>query len=181
MEMLFERVAGLDVSKASVTVCVRTPGPVSAETRFAERRQRREARTPARYASTFRADAPHAAHAPPTGPGPGSLQARLQSWLQSRGSRPCAHVRRRSCPGTDTPRLIRRRLVKQGRGSHAPPRHARAAGPARGPQVLGSPPARSVPPAIAVFMRTVGRHRAAARLRASHARGDTPVTESSRA
>src|SRR3954463_8894259 len=82
MEMLFERVAGLDVSKASVTVCVRTPGPVSAETRFAERRQRREARTPARYASTLRADAPHAAHALPTGPGPESRQAWLQSWLQ---------------------------------------------------------------------------------------------------
>ncbi len=27
MELLFERVAGLDVGKASVTVCVRTPGP----------------------------------------------------------------------------------------------------------------------------------------------------------
>ena len=27
MEVLFERVAGLDVGKASVTVCVRTPGP----------------------------------------------------------------------------------------------------------------------------------------------------------
>ena len=26
MEVLFERVAGLDVGKASVTVCVRTPG-----------------------------------------------------------------------------------------------------------------------------------------------------------
>src|SRR4051812_49203624 len=93
MEMLFERVSGLDVGKGSVTVCVRTPGPVSAETRFAERWQRREARTPARYASTFRADAPHAAHAPPPGPGPGSLQAWLQSWLQFSGFaavRPCS-------------------------------------------------------------------------------------------
>src|SRR3954447_25788721 len=27
MEVLFERVAGLDIGKASVTVCVRTPGP----------------------------------------------------------------------------------------------------------------------------------------------------------
>jgi transposase len=27
VEVLFERVAGLDVGKASVTVCVRTPGP----------------------------------------------------------------------------------------------------------------------------------------------------------
>jgi transposase len=27
MEVLFDRVAGLDVGKASVTVCVRTPGP----------------------------------------------------------------------------------------------------------------------------------------------------------
>jgi hypothetical protein len=27
LEVLFERVAGLDVGKASVTVCVRTPGP----------------------------------------------------------------------------------------------------------------------------------------------------------
>ncbi|MGE3795840.1 MAG: hypothetical protein AB7I38_18200 [Dehalococcoidia bacterium] len=27
MDVLFERVAGLDVGKASVTVCVRTPGP----------------------------------------------------------------------------------------------------------------------------------------------------------
>ena len=27
MELLFERVAGLDVGKATVTVCVRTPGP----------------------------------------------------------------------------------------------------------------------------------------------------------
>ena len=27
MEVLFDRVAGLDVSKKSVTVCVRTPGP----------------------------------------------------------------------------------------------------------------------------------------------------------
>ena len=27
MEVLFERVAGVDVGKASVTVCVRTPGP----------------------------------------------------------------------------------------------------------------------------------------------------------
>jgi hypothetical protein len=26
MEVMFERVAGLDVGKASVTVCVRTPG-----------------------------------------------------------------------------------------------------------------------------------------------------------
>ncbi len=29
MEVLFERVAGLDVGKASVTVCVRTPGPAN--------------------------------------------------------------------------------------------------------------------------------------------------------
>ena len=27
MEVLFERVAGLDIGKASLTVCVRTPGP----------------------------------------------------------------------------------------------------------------------------------------------------------
>ena len=27
MEVLFDRVAGLDIGKASVTVCVRTPGP----------------------------------------------------------------------------------------------------------------------------------------------------------
>lgn len=27
MEVLFERVAGLDVGKATLTVCVRTPGP----------------------------------------------------------------------------------------------------------------------------------------------------------
>ncbi|MGE3447391.1 MAG: hypothetical protein AB7H92_07380 [Microbacteriaceae bacterium] len=27
MDVLFDRVAGLDVGKASVTVCVRTPGP----------------------------------------------------------------------------------------------------------------------------------------------------------
>ena len=27
MEVMFDRVAGLDVGKASVTVCVRTPGP----------------------------------------------------------------------------------------------------------------------------------------------------------
>ncbi len=27
MEVLFERVTGLDVGKASVTVCVRMPGP----------------------------------------------------------------------------------------------------------------------------------------------------------
>ena len=36
MDVLFDRVAGLDVGKASVTVCVRTPGPDgrrSAETR----------------------------------------------------------------------------------------------------------------------------------------------------
>jgi len=27
MDVLFDRVAGLDIGKASVTVCVRTPGP----------------------------------------------------------------------------------------------------------------------------------------------------------
>ena len=27
MEVMFDRVAGLDVGKESVTVCVRTPGP----------------------------------------------------------------------------------------------------------------------------------------------------------
>ena len=27
MEVLFDRVAGLDIGKASLTVCVRTPGP----------------------------------------------------------------------------------------------------------------------------------------------------------
>jgi hypothetical protein len=27
MEVLFERVAGLDIGKATLTVCVRTPGP----------------------------------------------------------------------------------------------------------------------------------------------------------
>ena len=29
MEVLFERVAGLDIGKATLTVCVRTPGPRS--------------------------------------------------------------------------------------------------------------------------------------------------------
>ncbi len=27
MEVMFERVAGLDIAKATLTVCVRTPGP----------------------------------------------------------------------------------------------------------------------------------------------------------
>jgi hypothetical protein len=27
MEVMFERVAGLDIGKATLTVCVRTPGP----------------------------------------------------------------------------------------------------------------------------------------------------------
>ncbi|WP_409333260.1 hypothetical protein [Trujillonella humicola] len=27
MELLFDRVAGLDIGKATLTVCVRTPGP----------------------------------------------------------------------------------------------------------------------------------------------------------
>src|SRR3982751_5887364 len=39
--------------------------------------------TPARHASALRADAPHAAHAQPTGPGPGSRLA----WLQFSASR----------------------------------------------------------------------------------------------
>ena len=30
MEVMFDRVAGLDVGKDSVTVCVRTPGPAEA-------------------------------------------------------------------------------------------------------------------------------------------------------
>ena len=36
MEVMFDRVAGLDVGKETVTVCVRTPGP---------RRRRAETRT----------------------------------------------------------------------------------------------------------------------------------------
>ncbi|MGY5891267.1 IS110 family transposase, partial [Blastococcus deserti] len=43
MEVLFERVAGLDIGKASLTVCVRTPGP---------RGRRSETRT---YPTTTRA------------------------------------------------------------------------------------------------------------------------------
>ncbi len=43
MEVLFERVAGLDIGKAGLTVCVRTPGP---------RGRRSETRT---YPTTTRA------------------------------------------------------------------------------------------------------------------------------
>jgi transposase len=43
MEVLFARVAGLDIGKASLTVCVRTPGP---------RGRRGEVRT---FATTTRA------------------------------------------------------------------------------------------------------------------------------
>ena len=36
MEVLFDRVAGLDIGKASVTVCVRTPGPRDSPVRDAD-------------------------------------------------------------------------------------------------------------------------------------------------
>ena len=41
MEVLFERVAGLDIGKASLTVCVRTPGPGGRRVSEPPRRVRR--------------------------------------------------------------------------------------------------------------------------------------------
>jgi transposase len=50
MEVVFERVAGLDVGKASVTVCLRTPPSEGGDRR---RTPRRESETP-----TFKTTAP---------------------------------------------------------------------------------------------------------------------------
>ena len=44
MEVMFDRVAGLDVGKESVTVCVRTPGPRVGGTRRRGRSRRRSGR-----------------------------------------------------------------------------------------------------------------------------------------